>query len=182
MRWARGGRPPVTGWRRAARLRRGGAIIPPRSRHSRPDVPVITRSEDQHGPLLRSLRQGFDGWLQSPVIGDEPRSRPPSLPAESPALHHHPEGRRNEGARLHSLPPNVDEELQVAISAAVRGRTNRPVAQAAAGLFMSGTLTRSGAPPPSPVRDLSCQMRARGILRHGWTPLEAGETELSSAD
>ena len=180
MRWARGGRPPVTGWRRAARLRRGGAIIPPRSRHSRPGVPVITRSEDQHGPLLRSLRQGFDGWLQSPVVGDEPRSRPPSLPAESPALHHHSEGRRHEGARLHSLPPNVDQELQVVFAAGCPRQANRPVAQAAAGLFMSGTVR--GVPRVASILPVFRPNARTGILGHGRMRLRAGEAELSRTD
>ena len=181
MRWARADRPPLVDWRRSAGGSDGdGAIIPPRSRHSRPDVPVITRSEDQHGPLLRSLRQGFDGWLQSPVIGDEPRSRPPSLPAESPALHHHPEGCRHEGARLHSLPPNVDQELQVALPRVVRGRRTdrlprrRPV---------SSCPGPYGACLASPSILPVFRPNARtGILGHGRMRLRAGEAELSRTD
>src|SRR5438034_9330887 len=126
MRWARGGRPPVMGLPRAAAAPTATVLSYRPVRAVRPSVPVITRSEDQHGPLLRNLRQGVDGWLQSPVVGDEPCPRPPSLPAESPAAHHHAEGRPDEGARLHPLPPNHDEERQVAFGAALpRHRTRQ---------------------------------------------------------
>ena len=42
-----------------------------------PGAPSDTISEDTHGPLLRDLRQGFDGRLQPAVVGHEPRPSPP---------------------------------------------------------------------------------------------------------
>ena len=69
--------------------------------------PSRPASRTTHGPLLRDLRQGVDGRLQPPVVGDEPRPRPPPLPAEPPAARHRAEGRarrRRSSARAAGAP------------------------------------------------------------------------------
>ena len=114
MRWARGRRPPIVVAVDVWRFPRG------RCYHTAPLVPFevgrscYSRSEDQHGPFLRYLRQGVDGRIQPPVIGDEPRPRSPPHGAKSPAIHDRRERQHHEGARLHTLPPHVGEERQVA--------------------------------------------------------------------
>ena len=89
------------------------AIIPPRSGRTCPDAPSDTDSEDTHGPLLRDLRQGFDGRLQPAVVGHEPRPSPPPDATEPPAARHRREGLADEGAGLHALPTDAAEVVPV---------------------------------------------------------------------
>jgi hypothetical protein len=109
------------------------AILPLRSGHSGSDSTISTLQRTTHGPLLRDLRQGIDGRFQPPVIGDEPRSSPPSHETEPPAPRHRAEGSADEGARLHPLPTHAVEVGEVA-------RHRRPRR------FISKTRSRTGRP------------------------------------
>src|SRR5829696_6632765 len=94
--------------------REDGAIIPPRSRRSRPSIAVTFTFRGPDGPFLRDLRQGIDGWVQSPVVRDEPRPSPPPLPAEPSAADDQSQRGGGQSPRLHALPSNRDEVREVA--------------------------------------------------------------------
>src|SRR4029079_19602298 len=89
------------------------AILPLRSGLSGSATSIPTIQRTTHGPLLRDLRQGFDGLLHPPVGGDEPRSSPPPHEAQSPAPRHRGQGHPDQVARLHPLPTHASQVGQV---------------------------------------------------------------------
>ena len=165
---ARGRRPPRvsgSGGVRAGR-RRPCAILPLRSGPSGPDTLHHDLQRTTHGPLLRDLRQGVDGRLQPPVVGDEPRSSPPPHAAEPPAARHRRQGHADEVARLHPLPAGTQLEVSKASLAAAVGRTTatvrdpEPDRSHARPVFASSGRGYPPRPPSRPTPTITLRLRA----------------------